>query len=65
MTDLTKQKSDADTKRFWASAEQAAKEVAGWPAWKRLQQQADSPTARTADTTADTHKSNHHNPRGL
>ena len=57
MADLKKQTNNEDMKKFWESAEEAAKEVAGWPAWKRLEQESsvfsDPPgSPRTASTRA-------------
>jgi hypothetical protein len=56
MAVLKKQKADAETKRFWESAEQAAREVANWPAWKRLEQ--DQLAIQTAGATS--HPNGHH-----
>jgi len=37
MADLKKQRDAPGFERFWRSAEDAAREVANWPAWKRLE----------------------------
>jgi hypothetical protein len=37
MSNLKKKKDDEESKRFWETAEKAAREVAEWPAWKRLE----------------------------
>lgn len=37
MAKLEKQTDTPETKAFWEAAEEAAREVATWPAWKRLE----------------------------